>query len=177
MDSHNDGLFGPVRIIVIVLCELPLVRSPKTVSFMLAVLRLLQIGFALRAVQQPSTIPISLASLHLMEEASASFMGHITMLLLQTGDFSDDLLNLRKLLEAGNITNKVVDGTIPFPENQQSIQEGISLEFRYFVCRTRFLQSVNMNEISLGMCRSNILGVKNMPCAIFPLELNRANFA
>ncbi len=95
-----------------------------------AVLRLLQIAFALRAVQQPSSIPISLASLHLMQEASESFMDHVTMLLSQAGDFSDQLLNLRKLLEASNITNKVVDGTIPFPENQQSIRDGISLEFR-----------------------------------------------
>jgi hypothetical protein len=82
-----------------------------------------------------------------MQEASESFMGHVTMLLSQAGDFSDQLLDLRKLLEASNITNKVVDGTIPFPENQQSIRDGISLEFRYFVCRLRLLQSVNMNEI------------------------------
>jgi hypothetical protein len=100
----------------------------------LAELRLLQIVFAFRALQQPSTIPSSFASLQLMKEASDSFLGHVRVLLLETGNFSDGLLNLRKLFEAGNITNKVVDGTIPFPENQQSIQNGISLEFRYFTC-------------------------------------------
>ena len=93
-------------------------------------LGLLQILFALRAVQQPSTIPISLASLHLMQEASDSFMAHVTTLMSQTGNFSEQLLNLRKHFEAGNITNKIVNGTIPFPENQELIRDGISLEFK-----------------------------------------------
>jgi len=54
----------------------------------------------------------------------------ITTLLSQTTTFSDQLSALRKLFEAGDIPNKIVDGTIPFPENQQSIRDGISLEFR-----------------------------------------------
>ena len=112
-----------------------------------------------------------------MKEASDSFMHHISTLLSDTGNFSDQLLNLRKLFEAGNIPNKVVDGTTPFPENQQSIRDGISLEFRYRVCRPTFFQGTNVNEISSGMCRSNILEVKPMLCAVFPLELNKVDFA
>jgi hypothetical protein len=69
-----------------------------------------------------------------MQEASDSFMTHVTTLLSDTGNFSEQLLNLRKHFEAGNITNKVVDGTTPFPEDPQSIRDGISLEFKYFVC-------------------------------------------
>ena len=46
------------------------------------------------------------------------------------GSISDRLSSLRKLYEAENIPNKIVDGTIPFPENAQSIGDGISLEFR-----------------------------------------------
>jgi hypothetical protein len=79
-----------------------------------------------------------------MKEASDSFMNHVQMLLYETGDFSDELSDLRKLFEAGNIANKVVEGTIPFPKNQQSIQNGISLEFRYFTCCPQFLLGVNM---------------------------------
>jgi hypothetical protein len=101
--------------------------------------RLLQIFFALRAVQHPSTIPISLASLRLMEEASDLFMTHVTTLLSETGDFSEELLDLRKHFDAGSITNKIVDGTTPFPEDQQSIRDGISLEFKYFACPLLFL--------------------------------------
>ncbi|KAI0297906.1 HlyB/MsbA family ABC transporter [Russula brevipes] len=111
-DSYNDQLFRPLRLLLIPLNELPL------------------IVFALRAVQQPSSIPISLASLRLMQDASNSFVSHASILISQTGNFSEQLLSLRKLLEAGNITNKVVEGTIPFPENEQSTRNGISLEFR-----------------------------------------------
>ena len=110
-------------------------------------LRLLQVVFALRAVQQPSTIPISLASLHLMQEASDLFMAHVTTLLSQTRNFSEQLLDLRKLFEAANIPNKIADGTVPFPENQQSIRDGISLEFRYVVLRPQFLQIVYVDDL------------------------------
>ena len=110
-----------------------------------------------------------------MQEASESFMSHVGTLISNTGDFSEQLLKLRKLLEANNIPNKVVDGTIPFPEDQQSIRDGISLEFRYFVCRPRALR-VDMNKISLGTCHSSILEVKSTLYAIFPFELNRDSF-
>ena len=49
------------------------------------------------------------------------------------GSISTRLSNLRKLYEAENIPNKVEDGITPFPENAQSICDGISLEFRYFI--------------------------------------------
>ena len=37
-----------------------------------------------------------------------------------------------KLYEAVKIPNQVSNGTIPFPANEQSIRDGISLEFRFF---------------------------------------------
>jgi hypothetical protein len=149
----------------------------KVGIFVPADLTLLQIFFAVRAAQQPSSIPISLASLHLMQQASNDFMMHISTLLSETGDFSENLLGLRKLFEASNISNKVIDGTTPFPQNQQSVRDGISLEFRYFVWRPKLLQDIDVNKIFSGMYRSNILEARSMPCAIFPLELDRANFA
>jgi hypothetical protein len=60
-------------------------------------------------------------------------MENVSALLRQTGSVSQRLSALRKLYEAGNIVNHVADGTVPFPENEQSIRDGISLEFRYFV--------------------------------------------
>jgi hypothetical protein len=94
-------------------------------------LRLLQVIFALRAAKQPSSIPVSLASLHLMKDASSMFMTSIRMVLQKSKTFPEQLSALRKLFEAGNIINKVVDGTTPYPENEQSLRYGISLEFRY----------------------------------------------
>ena len=60
-------------------------------------------------------------------------MVSVKRLLEQTGNMSDRLSNLRQLYEAGNIANTVADGTTPFPENEQSIRDGIAIEFRYFL--------------------------------------------
>jgi hypothetical protein len=58
-------------------------------------------------------------------------MDNVRTLLQQTGNVSERLSALRKLYEVGNIPNQVIDGAVPFPENGQSIRDGISLEFRY----------------------------------------------
>ena len=59
-------------------------------------------------------------------------MASVRSLFEQTGSMSDRLSALRQLYEAGNIANTVADGTTPFPENEQSIRDGIAIEFRYF---------------------------------------------
>ncbi|KAH8993526.1 HlyB/MsbA family ABC transporter [Lactarius akahatsu] len=89
-----------------------------------------QIIFTFQAVKKPMSIPVSLASLHLLQQSSDTFMMSIDVIFETMGSISDRLSSLRKLYEAENIPNKVVDGTIPFPENAQSISDGISLEFR-----------------------------------------------
>ncbi|KAI0267129.1 HlyB/MsbA family ABC transporter [Gloeopeniophorella convolvens] len=111
-ESVSDGAFRPIRLLKLPLNELP------------------QIVFTLRAVQQPSSIPVSLASLHLMQRTSSTFLSSVRALLNQTGNVSEELSTLRKLYEAGNIENQIPDGSVPFPENEQSIRDGISLEFR-----------------------------------------------
>ena len=89
-----------------------------------------QIIFTLQAVRKPTSIPVSLASLHLLQQSLSTFVMRINDILRNAGSISDRLSSLRKLYEAENIPNKVVDGTVPFPENAQSIGDGISLEFR-----------------------------------------------
>jgi hypothetical protein len=138
---------------------------------------LLQIVVALRAVQQPSSIPISLASLHLMQGASYEFTRHISRLLEETGTFSKRLSSLRKLFEAESISNKVTDGTIPFPENEQSLRDGISLEFRCPVYWLHIIQDINVTAIFSGVCHFDIPTVRGMSCATFRLNLGQANFA
>jgi hypothetical protein len=90
----------------------------------------LQIVFTLRAVQYPTSIPLSLASLHLIRENAQSFSSSIFALLDETSNMAEQLASVRKLYEIENIPNKVVDGREPFPENQQTLNNGISVEFR-----------------------------------------------
>jgi hypothetical protein len=89
-----------------------------------------QIIFTLQAVQKPTSIPVSLASLHLLQRSLGTFVSRITDIFQTVGSISTRLSNLRKLYEAEKIPNKVVDGTTPFPENAQSIGNGILIEFR-----------------------------------------------
>jgi len=92
---------------------------------------ILKIVFTLRAVQYPASIPLSLASLQLIRENSSSFTSSILGLLDQTGYMAEQLASVRRLYEIENISNKVVDGREPYPENQQKLSDGISVEFRY----------------------------------------------
>ena len=75
-------------------------------------------------------MPVSLASLHLLRQTLNSFVRRISEILRNAGSISSRLSDLRKLYEAENIANKVIGGTVPFPENAKSICDGISLEFR-----------------------------------------------
>ncbi|KAH9001450.1 HlyB/MsbA family ABC transporter [Lactarius akahatsu] len=110
--SRRIETFEPIRLLRIPIQELP------------------QIIFTLQVVQKPSSIPVSLASLPLLQQSSSTFMMRINEILQDVESISTRLSSLRNLYEAENIANKVVDGTIPFPENAQSIGDGISLEFR-----------------------------------------------
>ncbi|KAL0564030.1 hypothetical protein V5O48_018025, partial [Marasmius crinis-equi] len=89
-----------------------------------------QIVFTLRAVQYPSSIPLSLASLNLITQTTSSFGHLLTSLFDQTTSIADSLNNIRRLYEIIEVPNRIPDGTAPFPEDQQALQSGISVEFR-----------------------------------------------
>jgi hypothetical protein len=89
-----------------------------------------QVVFTLRAVQYPSSIPVSLVSLGLIQETSASFSGIFNEFLYHVGSVADRLSSLRKLYEAVNIANKIPDGNLSWPENPQTLCMGVSVEFR-----------------------------------------------
>jgi len=138
MDARNDHFFQPMSLLKLPLSELPQVRIQIDHLCSHSNANLLQIVFTLRAVQQPSSIPVNLASLHLMQRTSGMFISSVRTLVQNTGNISEYLSALRKLYEAGNIVNQVADGAVPFPQNEQLIRDGISLEFRYFERRWFF---------------------------------------
>ncbi|OJA13412.1 hypothetical protein AZE42_05944 [Rhizopogon vesiculosus] len=89
-----------------------------------------QIVFTLRAVQKPMTIPLSLASLTLINQTATSFSSTLFALFGESFSLGEQFAEVRKLYEIENVPNKVVDGKEPFPENQQSLRSGISVEFK-----------------------------------------------
>ncbi|KAJ7102576.1 P-loop containing nucleoside triphosphate hydrolase protein [Mycena belliarum] len=89
-----------------------------------------QIVFTLRAVQYPSDIPLSLASLNLITQTTTKFSQTLFSLFEETGSVAENLASIRKLYETYTIPNIVSDGATPFPEDQQSLNLGVSVEFR-----------------------------------------------
>ncbi|KAG1829492.1 P-loop containing nucleoside triphosphate hydrolase protein [Suillus variegatus] len=118
--------------------EFPELRRAHTIKDRLSIASILrepmrelpQIVFTLRAVQKPMTIPLSLASLTLINQTSNSFSTTLFSLFGESFSLGEQFANVRKLYEIENVQNKVVDGAKSFPENQQALKSGISVEFR-----------------------------------------------
>ncbi|KAG1768462.1 P-loop containing nucleoside triphosphate hydrolase protein [Suillus placidus] len=89
-----------------------------------------QIVFTFRVLKNPMTTPISLASLILIKQVFQPFSNTNFLLSIPLSALANNLSEIRNLYEIENTQNKVVDGTEPFPENQQSLTSGISVEFR-----------------------------------------------
>ncbi|KAG2030068.1 P-loop containing nucleoside triphosphate hydrolase protein [Suillus americanus] len=88
-----------------------------------------ELAFVLSAVRKPMTVPLSFASLVLIEHTSDAFIStHLSP--YRMFSLAAILASLRNLYEFQNVQNKVVDGTERFPESQQSLSSGISVEFR-----------------------------------------------
>lgn len=52
----------------------------------------------------------------------------------QTDLIGDRFHKVRQLYEIHEVQNKVLDGTVSFPEDSRSLTSGISVEFRYVLC-------------------------------------------
>jgi ABC-type multidrug transport system fused ATPase/permease subunit len=113
----------------------------------------------LRAVRQPLSIPLSFASINIVTRTATSFTHTLFTLRNDTASIADTLTSVRLLYEVAEIPNRVKvnhhllpkeksgkDSSettmehnpypddpllgIPFPEDQQSLELGISVEFR-----------------------------------------------
>ena len=89
-----------------------------------------QIVFTLKAVQYPASIPVSIASLTLVNQTANTFSSSLFALYGESFSLAEQFGSVRKLYEITNIRNRIVDGNIPFPENHQTLRHGISIEFR-----------------------------------------------
>jgi ABC-type multidrug transport system fused ATPase/permease subunit len=88
-----------------------------------------QMIFTLGVVQKPMTFLLSLASFILVEHTSRSFISS-QFSSLEEFSLARQFANIRNLYEIENVENKVVDGIESFPENQQTLRSGVSVEFR-----------------------------------------------
>ena len=89
-----------------------------------------QIVFTLRSIQYPASMPVSLASLNLLQQTTSHFSFTVWRFFDQTSSITEQLATIRKLYEVANIPNRITAGKVPFPEDAQKIRHGVSLEFR-----------------------------------------------
>ena len=81
-------------------------------------------------MRYPASIPVSLASLNLIQHTASSFGWTVYKFFEQFGSIADQLATVRKMYDIVNIPNRVPDGTVPFPEDAQKVKSGIAVEFR-----------------------------------------------
>ncbi|KAJ3931351.1 MAG: P-loop containing nucleoside triphosphate hydrolase protein [Lentinula lateritia] len=115
-----------------------------------------QIVFTLRAVQYPATIPLSLASLNLITSTANSFSHTLLRLFEQTGSISDNFATIQKMYEAINLANRITDGMVPYPENQRSLQMGMSIEFRNVSFKYPESKSYALRNVSFKIVKGQL---------------------
>ncbi|KAF8624812.1 hypothetical protein AX15_005699 [Amanita polypyramis BW_CC] len=89
-----------------------------------------QVIFTLRAVQYPTSVPLMFASLNLVTKTTNDFAYTIFSLVDNSDSIMDRVASIRNLYEIIGLPNKIPDGTVPYPENQRSLEMGMSIEFR-----------------------------------------------
>ena len=169
--STISPTFKPMQLLMIALQELPQVRLLTYPTF--SNLMSFQIVFTLQVVKKPASIPVSLASLHLLQQSINTFAMRMHNISSNVGSIATRLSSLRRLHEAENIPNKVVDGTTPFPENAQSISDGISLEFRYFIYipQIRWRSSRILRDVSFRYPGSDQYALRGISFKVLPGQL------
>lgn len=63
--------------------------------------------------------------------ATRDFISAFWKISQQTNLISNQFHKVRQLYEIHEIQNKVLDGTVSFPEDSRSLMSGIAIEFRY----------------------------------------------
>ncbi|KAJ7583263.1 P-loop containing nucleoside triphosphate hydrolase protein [Mycena floridula] len=115
-----------------------------------------QIVFTLRAVQYPISIPVSLASLELITSSSERFGRTLFSFFSTTGNISEKLVGVKKLYEVVEIPNRIVDGHIPFPEDQQALKLGIALEFRNVSFKYPDTETYALRNVSFRIAKGQL---------------------
>lgn len=96
-----------------------------------------EVLYLLRAAEHPASMPVSIASMRLVQETTSSFTKAFMDFLAESGSIAERFHKVRQLYEIENIPNNVVDGSTSFPEDSQSLKSGMSVEFRsVFINRT-----------------------------------------
>ncbi|KAG1881161.1 P-loop containing nucleoside triphosphate hydrolase protein [Suillus subluteus] len=107
-----------------------------------------QIVFTFRVLTNPMATPISLASLILIKQTFHTFSDSRFLSYDMLSYLMNCLSEICNLYEIEVTRNEVVNGTEPFPENQQSLTSGISVEFRNVSFQYRGADRCALRDVS-----------------------------
>ncbi|OJT07931.1 Lipid A export ATP-binding/permease protein MsbA [Trametes pubescens] len=110
-----------------------------------------QMFFTLRAVQHPASMPVSLASLQMVQESTNTFAFNMFELMHSTQTFAAQIGQVRKMYEVASVPNKVEDGTVPFPEDTAQILSGVALEFRNVSFKYPSTENYALRDVSFSI--------------------------
>ncbi|VDC06143.1 unnamed protein product [Peniophora sp. CBMAI 1063] len=85
--------------------------------------------FMLRAIRTPLIVPVSMASLNMVEQSTSSFMESLVNIRNGYHEFANNLKTVKMLYELEELEPTISDGKHPYPENAQSLRSGIAVEF------------------------------------------------
>ena len=91
----------------------------------------LQVAYLVKSTARPETIPACLATIRLIQTTNMAFMSELRMILYHAGSIGEHFHKMRQMYEIHEIENKVLDGTVSFPEDSRSLESGITVEFRH----------------------------------------------
>lgn len=84
------------------------------------------IHLAYTAAHSPNTIPLSLATITLVQSTTNRFAAKVEQLANVSDGLADEVANFRNLFELSEMAGDLVDGTVPF----ESEGQGMAIEFR-----------------------------------------------
>lgn len=131
---HNPPVHAFLQFLLLLkypLSELPQVSLTfDTKDKFACSLQFTKIYFTLHSMLNPASIPIGLASAHLIESTSRAFTGDLYDVITRGRQVAWKLQVVQTLYSIASIPNKVPDGTIPFPEDTSTIKSGVLIEFK-----------------------------------------------
>lgn len=85
------------------------------------------IHLAYTSVHSPSTIPLSLATITLVQQTTHRFASKVEQLANLSDGLADEIMNFRNLFELVDMKTDVVSGKVPY---ESGVGKGMKVEFR-----------------------------------------------
>ncbi|KDQ19846.1 hypothetical protein BOTBODRAFT_379709 [Botryobasidium botryosum FD-172 SS1] len=110
-----------------------------------------ELFIAARALKAPSTIPVSLASLKVLQEKASTLSSLAFVIWRESQSLLSQFRAIRNFYEIINIPNKVVDGNEPYPIDTKDGKVGAAIEFKNVSFRYPDAEKDALRDVSFSI--------------------------